>query len=55
MMALQSDVQWKCYLLKGTIKIRNIYLYIVFITATHLCTHAHVYIILFVNLTIAYL
>lgn len=55
MMALQSDELQKCYLLKGTIKIRNIYLYIVLITAIHLCTHTEVYIILFVNLIIVYL
>lgn len=55
MMALQSDKQWKCYLLKGTIKIRNIYLYIVLLTAIHLCTHPHMYIILFANLITAYL
>lgn len=54
MMALQSDEHWKRYLLKGTTQIRNIYLHIVLITAVHLCMHPHVYIILFVNLLIAY-
>lgn len=43
-MALQSDEEWKL-LLKGTIKIGNIYLYIVLKTALDLCTHAHVDII----------
>lgn len=44
-MALQSDEEWKCYLLKGTIKIGNIYLHIVMKTAVDLCTHARVDII----------
>lgn len=54
-MALQSDEEWKCYLLKGTIKIRNIYLHIVSKTAVDLCTQTHMDIILFENLNVSHL
>lgn len=54
-MALQSDKECKRYLLKGNIKIRNIYLYIVLRTAVDFCTYAHMDIILLVYLAIAHL
>lgn len=54
-MALQSHEEWKRYLLKGTIKIRNIYLCIVLKTAVDLCKHTQVDIILFGSLAIAHL
>lgn len=54
-MALQSHKERKRYLLKDTVKIRNIYLYIVLKTAVDFCTHAHMDIILFGSLAIAHL